>query len=222
MPVKHKSRAMFSKSWTLMLKKHVNLTSQFKERGTIKNAFFQEPTNLTVVQELQVIWIEPVSHVSTTSWLQSFFLHMVHSLYSYRHNFMTSGDICLAARFSLRKKQWIHLACLALSRKCSATPWWIPVLDAAPSVQTLAQFFQSMHLLAKLMSRQEIISAAVLVGSYLQKVSRNDPCRHRSFLQTQAIKLHWWSQQIHPTVWNSKDWIWFFKQLTFDIITRFN
>jgi len=38
-----------------MLKKHVNLTSQFKERGTIKNAFFQEPTNLTVVQELQVI-----------------------------------------------------------------------------------------------------------------------------------------------------------------------
>jgi len=62
-----------------MLKKHVNLASQLKGKETLENAFL-EPTNLTVVQELQMIWTEPVSHVSKTSWMQCIFLHIVQSL----------------------------------------------------------------------------------------------------------------------------------------------
>jgi len=73
--------------------------------------------------------------------------------------------------------QEVHLACLAIFITCLATPCWILVIDAAPSVQTHAQFFESMLLLAKWVSRQQITSAAVLVRSSLQIVSRHEPCR---------------------------------------------
>ena len=78
----------------------------------------------------------------------------------------SSDDICLVARFCLL----VHFASLALSRICFTTLRWIPFIDAASSRHTLTQFFQSMPLKVKWLSRQRIIlSAVVLVESSLQK-----------------------------------------------------
>ena len=76
------SNVMFNKRWALILKKQVNLTSQFIE--TIKNTPFWEPPNLTMVQELQVIWIEPVTR-------QQSILNVVH--FSWYNSVFTATDM---------------------------------------------------------------------------------------------------------------------------------
>lgn len=133
---------MLSNRGLLLLQKCVHFFSQLKK--PIKHTSSWKPPFFAVVQELQMICIHSFTQSSKSPGVECIFLNIANSLHSYIHDF-SSGDICFVARLSQCKKQRIHLATGTLSWLWLTTPRWIPVIDAALSVQSPVQYFYSRH-----------------------------------------------------------------------------
>ena len=131
--------------------------------------------------------------------------------------------ICLRFRtsFSLCKK---HLPCSLLTSLCpcrDGSQW----IDAAPSVYTPAQSFQSMTVSKVGVKAKNYYPGSWSCGTFFAKICGHGHCNQHSTLQILQIRekaLCWTNQWNRSTLYNSKDLVWFLQQLTFDVIIHFN